>query len=110
MAFPPAGNGTPDAGPREALGSGGSGRLLLVAQLRVARGLAVLGLAGTSLDRRADEAVEQRVRALGPALELRVELAGHEPGVVLELDDLDESAVRRLPGEDHSGAFEGLAV
>ena len=34
-------------------------------------------------DRRGDEAVEQRVRALGPALELGVELAGHEPRVVL---------------------------
>ena len=45
-------------------------------------------------ERRRDEPVEQRVRPLRAALELGVELARHEPRVVLELDDLDEPAVR----------------
>ena len=59
---------------------------------------------------RRHEPVEQRVRPLGPRLELRVELAGHEPRVVLELDDLDEPAVGRLAGQHHAGRLERLAV
>ena len=46
----------------------------------------------------------------GAALELGVELAGHEPRVVLELDDLDEPAVRRLAGQEHAGRLQRLAV
>src|SRR5882724_6187188 len=55
------------------------------------------------------EAVEQRVRALGPALELGVELARDEPRVVLELDDLDEPAVGALTRQEQPGRLEGLA-
>src|ERR1035437_348129 len=58
----------------------------------------------------ADEAIEERVRPLGAALELRVELTGHEPGVVLQFDDLDEPPVRRLPGEHHTGGLEERPV
>ena len=61
-------------------------------------------------DRAGDEPVEQRVRPVGPALELGMELAGHEPGMVAQLDDLDEPAVGRLAGQDHPGRLEGLAV
>ena len=50
------------------------------------------------------EPVEQRMRALRPALELRVELAGHEPRVVAQLDDLHEPAVGREPGQEHARA------
>ena len=57
-----------------------------------------------------DEAVEQRVRALRPGLELGVELAGDEPRVVAQLDDLDEAAVGRHAGQEHARALEGLAV
>ena len=48
--------------------------------------------------------------APGATLELGVELAGHEPRVVLELDDLDEPAVGRLAGQEHAGRLERLAV
>src|SRR5438046_1259038 len=61
-------------------------------------------------DRRLDEAVEQRVRSIRSRTELRVELAGHEPRVVLELDDLDQAAVGRLAGHDHAVLFKCLAV
>ena len=61
-------------------------------------------------DRDPDESVEERVRPVRPAAELRMELAGHEPGMVLELDDLDQSAVRRLPGQDHPGSFQERAI
>src|SRR6185312_13206195 len=60
--------------------------------------------------RAGDEPVEQRVGAIGPALELRVELAGDEPRVVAQLDDLDEPSVRRLPGQRHARRLEGLPV
>ena len=61
-------------------------------------------------ERRLDEPVEQRVRPLRPGLELGVELAGHEPRVVLELDDLDEPAVGRLAAQQHARRLERLAV
>ena len=35
---------------------------------------------------------------------------GHEPRVVLELDDLHQPAVGREPGQQHPGRLEGLAV
>ena len=70
-----------------------------------------LGLAAVrDRDRGGDEAVEQRMRPLGPALELGMELAGHEPRVVLQLDDLDEPPVGRLAGQEHAGRLERLAV
>src|SRR3989449_4436582 len=50
---------------------------------------------------RADEAGEQRVRPRGPRLELGVELAADEPGVVGELDHFHERAVGRQPGAPH---------
>ena len=39
-----------------------------------------------------------------------MELAGHEPRVVDQLDDLDQPAVGRLPGQHHAGRLERLAV
>src|SRR5690242_4943248 len=44
--------------------------------------------------RRADEAREERVRTGGPRLELGMELAAHKPGMLGELDHLDQGAVR----------------
>ena len=60
--------------------------------------------------RRGHEPVEQRVRPFRPRLELGMELARHEPRVVLQLDDLDEPAVRRLAGQQHAGRLERRAV
>ena len=50
--------------------------------------------------RRPDELAEERVRRHGPGLELGVELAAQEPGVVAELDDLHQVAVGDMPAED----------
>ena len=55
--------------------------------------------AGNSLGRHArrHERAEERVRPIGPALELRVELGGDKPRVIPQLDDLDQAAVRDCP-------------
>src|SRR5205809_1092371 len=45
-------------------------------------------------ERSLDEAVEQRMRLLRPRLELGMELRREEVGMVVELHDLDEPAVR----------------
>src|SRR5690242_8484306 len=62
------------------------------------------------LARRADESREQRVRTRGPGLELRVELAADEPGVIGELDHLDQRAVGRESGAAHAVLREDVAV
>ena len=61
-------------------------------------------------ERRAHEVAEQGMRPVRPRPELRMELAGHEPRMVRELDDLDETAVWRDAAEDHPGLAEHLAV
>ena len=43
--------------------------------------------------RRAQEALEQRMRLVRLGLELGMELAGEEPGVIAQLDQFDELAV-----------------
>src|SRR5262245_32377460 len=63
-----------------------------------------------ALLRRDDEAVEERMRARGPALELRVELRADEPWMGLQLDDLDEVVVRRAPADDHARRLSALAI
>src|SRR5438067_3831101 len=67
--------------------------LVLLAELRGAKFHLVYA---ADADRRAHEIPEERVGAAGPRAELRVELAGHKPGVVGKLDDLDQPAVGRL--------------
>src|SRR4051812_17993709 len=67
------------------------------------------GDAASLLNRRRDEAVEQRVRPLWARLELRVELAGDEPRVIRQLHDLHQPAVWRLTGQDHARRLERLA-
>src|SRR5450759_693594 len=61
-------------------------------------------------DRGSHEAAEERVRPIRSAAELRVELGGDEPGVVPQLDDLDEPPVGRLAREDHAGGIEKRAI
>ena len=65
------------------------------------RALVRAGLAGAlavagerALDGGGEEAGEQRVRSVRPRAELRVELRADHPGVVADLADLDERAVR----------------
>src|SRR6266576_5902703 len=48
----------------------------------------------------ADELAEQRRRPRRPRLELRMELAGDEPGMVRQLDHLDQAA-RLERARDH---------
>src|SRR5213594_1653814 len=62
------------------------------------------------LARRAHEPGEQGVRPGGSGLELGVELAADEPGVVGKLDHLDERAVGREPGAAHPVFREHVAV
>src|SRR6058998_560570 len=56
------------------------------------------GPGATLLASRAHEAGEQGVRARGAGLELGVELAADEPGVIGKLDHLDERPVGRKAG------------
>ena len=53
---------------------------------------------------RADEGDEQRVRLQRLRLELGMELAAEEPGMVGDLADLDVRAVGRLAGDAQAGA------
>ena len=39
---------------------------------------------------------------VGPGFELRMELAGHKPGMVRQLDHFNDMLVRRYTGEQHS--------
>src|SRR6266567_6645682 len=80
---------------------------LCLLQLRRAQ-LHLVDAAGA--DGRPDEVPEERVRPLGPAAQLRVELAGHEPRVVGQLDDLDEPAVRREAAQDEARLLQHLPV
>src|SRR5437868_10630810 len=69
------------------------------------------GAAGAMLlARRAHEPGEQWVRPRGARLELRMELAADEPGVIGQLDHLDERAVGREAGAAHAVFGEDVAV
>src|SRR6185369_16623216 len=62
------------------------------------------------VERRAHEALEDRMAVERPRLELRVELARDEPRMVAQLDHLDELAVLRQPREHEAVLLEGLAI
>src|SRR5258706_8523223 len=62
------------------------------------------------LQRGGYEAREQGVGAHRPRLQLRVELAAHEPGVIGQLDHLDKRAVGRQPGTAHPELGEHIAI
>ena len=55
---------------------------------------------------RLDETVKERMRAIGTRFEFRMELTREEPGVVAQLDDLDEAL--RLIDEWEAVGFEYL--
>src|SRR5678809_1078668 len=57
-----------------------------------------------------DEGAEKRMRLHRLALELRVELAGEEIGMVRDLDDLDEPLVGRLARHLQAAALEVIHV
>src|SRR2546423_2669981 len=57
-----------------------------------------------------DKSSEQRMRPRRPRLQFRMELAADEPGVRLQLDDLDELPVWREATQPHAVLNEELAV
>src|SRR5580692_4918648 len=57
-----------------------------------------------------DQPAEERVRAVRPALELRVRLGPDPERMLGELDELDEPFVGREPRTAQPGLFEPLAV
>src|SRR3954451_227545 len=76
---------------------------------RRAHDVALGGALPGALQRGLDELAEERRRALGPGLELRMELGGDEERVVAQFDDLDEALVGRRAGDDEPGRLEALA-
>src|SRR6266403_2244430 len=62
------------------------------------------------LQARFHEAGEQRMRLPRPRPELGVELAGHEVGMILDLDDLDELFLRPQTRHAQAVLLEGLEV
>ena len=62
------------------------------------------------LVRGGDEALEQRMRLVRLAQKFRMELAGDEKRMVLQLDDFDQFAVRRKAAENKAGLLEFFAV
>src|SRR5215467_13511323 len=60
--------------------------------------------------RRGDEARKQGMRLEGPRLQFRVELHADKPGVVGQLDDLRQQAVRRHAAKAHAHVFQAPAV
>jgi hypothetical protein len=87
-------------------GAGDQEKGLIEADLEAAQLHAVSGLPRVDLLRRvgavlpsaaSDEALEQRVPVTRRRGELRVELAGHEPGVRRDLDHLDQAPIGRGP-------------
>src|SRR5260370_21356449 len=75
--------------------------------LRLGEGRRVSG--PTLLARSAYEPGEQGVRPGGSRLQLGVELAADEPGVIGQLDHLDQRAVGREPGAPHAVFGEHVA-
>ena len=65
---------------------------------------------GAELERGADELAEQRMRAVGPALELGVGLGADPERVVGELDELDQPAVGRRAAADEPVRLEAGPV
>ena len=62
------------------------------------------------LKRSADEIAEERMRPGRLGLEFGVELNGQEPGMVQQLDDLDDRAVGAGSGGDQPVLVESLAI
>ena len=57
-----------------------------------------------------DEAAEEGMGGVWFGLELRMILAGEEPGVIAKLDKLDERTVGRSAGDDESPGFHLLPI
>src|SRR3989338_237132 len=62
------------------------------------------------LQRVADEFAEKRVRGIRFGLELGMILAGNKPGMILQLHDFHQIALRALAGYFHPGFFKDIKV
>src|SRR6266568_7729770 len=63
-----------------------------------------------AIERGADEAREQRMRTHRPRLQLRMELAADEPGMIGQLDHLDQRAIGRQARAAHAVLREYVAI
>src|SRR5487761_2300112 len=63
----------------------------------------------SSIERSSHQPSEQRVRAIWAALELRMALRPEPERIGGQLDELDESIVRRSSAQNESTIFEALA-
>ena len=94
----------PEPGPRPWLTGGRRRRPASAEAASSCRQPRALGVA--AVERGADEVAEQRVRPVGPALELRVGLRGDPVRVIAQLDELDEALVGRRPAAHEAGRLE----
>src|SRR5215211_5501435 len=62
------------------------------------------------IPRRTDEVLKERRRPGGPRLELGMELAGDEPGMVGQLEDLDELTLQVGAGDNEARLGHPLPV
>src|SRR5262245_47013233 len=74
------------------------------------RRCAVASLADPGLQRRANEATEQRMRRERPTFELRMELAAEKVRMILELHDFYESLVGAHAGHGETGFLKGFTI
>src|SRR5262245_43212323 len=79
-----------------------------VSVIRASRGSSSPG--ALMVQRGLDERGEERMRLPRPRAEFRVELAGHEPGMVRQLDDLDQLLVRPDPRDPKPALHEGVEI
>src|SRR5690606_3182151 len=61
-------------------------------------------------ERGADESLKERVRPIRSGLQLWVELASQVPGMILQLNDLDQAVVGREPRKDEPAPHERRTV
>src|SRR5258705_10314140 len=62
------------------------------------------------VERRADESGKQRMRTHRPRLQLGMELAADEPGMIGQFDHFDERAVRRQTRAPHAVLRQHVAI
>ena len=62
------------------------------------------------LQRGLNEVAKEKVGLVRLGFELRMELAGHEPGMVLQLNDLNEIIIRMDTCNDETSLFKPLPV
>src|SRR5687767_12433807 len=106
--FRPSSSKTQGPAIRKSLSAGNNSATLFRRFKR--RSLAACPCGRVGLRSRRDESGEQRMRPRGPRLQLGMELAADVPRMRLQLDDLDEGAVRRQSAQVQAVLDELVAV